>query len=178
MLFAYVTKVSLDLLIRLSLETPGAHGSYEDLGRVAFGFVGQLAISAAKFMYSFGCLVAYVIVVKENLGSAVRNLVYGDAVMHGEESWGYEFLSHSVWVTWSASIVIIFPLCLLRDMTPLANLSMVSVASMVAIAVIIVYLFLVNPHGSIREPGGTFYENWLEVRPGYLEWYVQSVGSM
>jgi amino acid permease len=169
MLFAYVTKVSLDLLIRLSLETPGAHGSYEDLGRVAFGFVGQLAISAAKFMYSFGCLVAYVIVVKENLGSAVRNLVYGDAVMHGEESWGYEFLSHSVWVTWSASIVIIFPLCLLRDMTPLANLSMVSVASMVAIAVIIVYLFLVNPHGSIREPGGTFYENWLEVRPGYLE---------
>eukprot|EP00547_Thalassionema_nitzschioides_P009989 CAMPEP_0194229836 /NCGR_PEP_ID=MMETSP0156-20130528/44097_1 /TAXON_ID=33649 /ORGANISM="Thalassionema nitzschioides, Strain L26-B" /LENGTH=322 /DNA_ID=CAMNT_0038962399 /DNA_START=612 /DNA_END=1580 /DNA_ORIENTATION=+ len=56
-------------------------------------------------------------------------------------------------------------------MTPLSNFSLFSVGSMAMIVVIVVFLFFDDP--SIREEGGTAYENWFEVRPGIL----QSLGT-
>jgi amino acid permease len=54
-------------------------------------------------------------------------------------------------------------------MTPLASLSIVSVFSMIAIVAIVLYLYIANPHDEIRHDGGSFYENWLQVRWGLLE---------
>lgn len=53
--FAFLTKLSLDLLVRLTLETPGT-ASYEDLAQAGFGKTGKLLVVASKFSYSFGCL--------------------------------------------------------------------------------------------------------------------------
>jgi len=78
------------------------------------------------------------------------------------------------------------PLCTLRDMTPLSSLSAVGVTSVLCIAGIVVYLYFadddeisnddsshnINNHtgSSIRQPGGSLYENWFEVRwYGFLE---------
>lgn len=100
--FAILTKQSLDLVIRLSLETAimaaaaaaapppgGVRGntssgaaaasstlsySYEDLGEAAFGILGRRVVAASKFLYSFGCLVAYVVVVKDNFAAATHSL--------------------------------------------------------------------------------------------------------
>jgi amino acid permease len=164
-------KLSLDMLIRLSVEVEGAHGSYEQLGQVGFGSFGKLMVVGSKFLYSFGCLVAYIIVIKDNFGPAARSLIYGNAP-EGPHSWLHSLLGDGFWMTWILSALVILPLCLLRDMTPLASLSVVSVVSMVGIVGIVIYLFAFNPHGEIRHPSGSVYENWFEIRPAFLEKYV------
>jgi amino acid permease len=170
-LFAVLAKLSLDMLIRLSVEVEGAHGSYEQLGQVGFGAAGKLMVVGSKFLYSFGCLIAYIIVVKDNFGPAARSLIYGNSAPEGH-SWLYHLLGDDFWMTWILSASVILPLCLLRDMTPLASLSVVSVVSMVGIVGIVIYLFAFNPNGEIRHPSGGVYEDWFEIRPAFLEWYV------
>jgi len=173
--FGIFTKLSLDLLIELTVSTDGAHNSYEDLGRVAYGTAGRLAVLISKTLYSFGCLVAYIIVVKDNFGSGLRHLIYrddedGDEGGRGDNaSWFETLLESEDLLTFILSTGIILPLCLMRDMTTLSNFSIVSVFAMVAITIIVVLLFVINPRGEVRMDGGTTYENWFEVRPGLLE---------
>jgi amino acid permease len=180
--FGILTKLSLDLVIELSLlgdedddendegstRSSTHHGtSYEDLGRRVFGLPGQLVVLSFKFLYSFGCLVAYVIVVKDNFGPAVKSLIFGNVVNDQlMTDFLYNFLTHSVWSTWTVSLLIIFPLCLLRDMTPLASFSLVSIISMIVIVGIV---FGLSFDSGIRHEGGSIQENWFQIRPGYLE---------
>lgn len=181
--FAFLVKKSLDLVIQLSLNVSETC-SYEDLGYASYGTPGRLLVSASKFAYSFGCMVAYVVVINDNLSTAVQNLT-------GSDAWIFEA---KMYATWLVSVVIILPLCMLRDMTPLAFASVVSVAAMVFIVVIVIYLwwigvgdefprpvpnattlFLVGNDTSSdtdnanTETTGSFYEHWLEIRwLGYL----------
>jgi amino acid permease len=172
--FALLTKLSLDLLIRLSVQQSKL--SYEELAQVALGGTGRIVVMVCKFSYSFGCLVAYIIVIKDNCGPALKSLIYGnddgDFVTESDmESsiriWFRHLLSRNAWFTWCVSAVFILPLCLLRDMTPLAFTSLVSVASMAMIVGIVIYIYFDCP--DVRQPGGSFYENWVEVRPGVLD---------
>ena len=145
-------------------------GSYEELGTASYGQAGWIAVLVSKFLYSFGCLVAYIIVVKDNMGVALLHLLYGDDDGGaGDSSWIAHLLARDDIVTLILSTLVILPLCCLRDMSSLSNLSAVSVASMIFIVFIVMYLYIDNPNGNIREDGGTFYENWIEIRPGYLE---------
>jgi amino acid permease len=194
--FAILTKLSLDLLIRLSLEhlrTIPSHSqqqqqqqqqqqheklSYEDLAHLGMGWAGRIVVMLCKFSYSFGCLVAYVIVIKDNCGPALKSLIYGgDNDAHNRHHDGDDFqsrlndfffnlLSENTWFTWVISATMILPLCMLRDMTPLAFTSLVSVACMVMIVAIVIYIYFDCPE--VRQPGGTFYENWIEIQPGVL----------
>jgi amino acid permease len=168
--FGILTKLSLDLVIRLSITTPGAHGSYEDLAQVGLGTWGRLLVMACKLFYSFGCLVAYIIVVKDNFAHGLKHLLYGDNDdMTSSHNMSYldSILQSEAWTTWVLASTVILPLCLMRDMTPLASLSVVSVFSMVAIVAIIMYMFFAHPE--IQQPGGSTYEKWFEIRPGVLE---------
>lgn len=164
--FGVLTKLSLDLVVTMSIEQGD---SYEELGKAAFGQVGWIAVLVSKFLYSFGCLVAYIVVVKDNMGVALLHFLYGDNASEDDYTWLAHFLQRNDLVTLLLSAFVILPLCLLRDMSSLTNLSAVSVVSMFFIVFIVIYLYIDNPEGSIREPGGTVYENWFEIRPGYLE---------
>lgn len=165
--FGYLTKLSLDMVIRLSIETPGANGSYENLAQVALGRSGRLVVMLCKLLYSFGCLVAYIVVIKDNMAPALRNLIYGESDNHEAGDWFHELLTERAYFTWVVSFTCMFPLCLLRDMTPLASFSLVSVASMVSIVGIVVYMYLFCP--DIGVSGGTMYTKWVEIRPGVFE---------
>lgn len=196
--FALLTKLSLDMLIILTVQTSGAKNSYEELGRIAYGTVGRLSVLVSKTLYSFGCLVAYIVVIKDNFAGAFRHLLYGDIYVslasvdlehsdrEGESSttllqgaddtsepWMYTLLEKEGLVAFVLSAAVIMPLCLLRDMTPLAKFSVVSVFSMLAIVFIVIYIFAANPGGEVRLDGGSVFENWFEVRSGLLE----SLGS-
>jgi amino acid permease len=179
--FALLTKLSLDLLVRLSLEVRAQHGapsrdkiSYEDLAQLGMGWPGRILVMACKFSYAFGCLVAYVIVIKDNCGPALKSLIYG--INHQTPTFStegfltrlnmlfYHLLSEDAWFTWAIGLGLILPLCMLRDMTPLAFTSLVSVVSMIMIVAIVIYIYFDCPQ--VREPGGTFFENWIEIRPG------------
>lgn len=159
--FAVLTKVSLDLVIDLSDGK-----SYEELGKEAYGTKGWIAVLISKQLYSFGCLVAYIVVVKDNFSSALKHLLFAS---ENSTSFVITFLDKEGLVTLILSTLVLLPLCFLRDMTPLSNLSAMSVFSMVLIVLIILYLYIVNPNNDIRIEGGTIYENWLEIRPGIIE---------
>ena len=162
--FGILTKLSLDMLIELTVKTDGANGSYEDLGRAAYGTAGRLAVLISKTLYSFGCLVAYLIVIKDNAGPGLRNLIGLSS-----SSWFETLLEREDLLTFVLSAAVILPLCLNRDMTTLSNFSIVSVFAMVAIVGIVILLWAINPNGEVRHQGGSTYENWFEIRPGLLE---------
>jgi sodium-coupled neutral amino acid transporter 11 len=171
--FAWLFKLSLDLLIALSLR----HGtsSFEGLAQLALGNMGRLGLMASKFLYSFGCLIAYVVVIKDNLGPAVSSLLFGNQGTDDDTSSSKTFmktvLQDDAFVTWAVGILVMLPLCLLRDMTPLAKFSVCSVFGMITIVGIVIYLYVSPTQSpSIRMPGqGTLYEHWFEIRPAYLE---------
>jgi len=168
--FAVLTKLSLDLLIRLSLEnsTTTMTASYESLAQAGMGYWGRVLVMICKLFYSFGCLVAYVIVIKDNCGTALESLIYGEEEDDNDErDWFHSFLSKNYLVTWVVSLAFILPLCLLRDMTPLAFGSLISVISMATIVGIVIYIYFACPDVR-QESSGGFYENWLEIRPGVL----------
>ena len=151
--FAVLTKISLDMVIELSIGL-----SYEELGLKCYGIAGWSAVLISKMLYAFGCLIAYIVVVKENFSSALGHLI---SVTVDETV-----------ITLSLSTFVMLPLCLLRDMTPLSNLSLFSVASMGVIVFIVLYLFFENPN-NMRDHSGSSFEHWFQVRPGLL----QSLGT-
>jgi len=170
--FGILTKLSLDMLIELTVVS--SNNSYEDLGRAAYGAAGRLAVLISKTLYSFGCLVAYVIVVKDNFGPGLRNFIYrndggSSAGLDVSASWFAVLLEREDLLTFILSTLVILPLCLNRDMTTLSNFSIVSVFAMAAIVFIVAMLYFIDPNDEVRHEGGTTYENWFEVRPGLLE---------
>lgn len=171
LVFAYLTKQSLDLVVQLSVDTPGAGGSYEGLAQVSLGWKGWLIVSVSKFLYSFGCLVAYLVVMKDNLGPSIASLGRRLDFVKWDESawWFHDVLENPERFTWLCSLIFLLPLCLLRDMTPLANLSLLSIALMATLTSVVIYLFIANPDDAIRQPSHGFYVDWLQIRAGFLE---------
>lgn len=164
--FGVLTKLSLDLVIRLSVETPEAKQSYEGLCAAGMGPVGRITVLVCKLFYSFGCLVAYVIVIKDNFAPGLKHLIFGQD-SPPSIGWFHQLLCQESLFTWIISFGAIFPLCLLRDMTPLARFSVVSVISMASIVGIVIYIYFACP--DIARPRASFYKDWLQIRPGVLE---------
>lgn len=178
--FGLLTKFSLDMLIELTLRTlpHGSDPSYEALGLAAFGPWGKSSVLWSKTFYSFGCLVAYIVVVRDNFGTALLHLLYPhqhpqhQTIHHSESSffpWLLSILLHNQDLqTLLLSTFVILPLCLLRDMTALSRFSVVSVFAMVAIVLIVMALFILDP--AVRLPvTTTFYQRWIQIRPGLIE---------
>lgn len=165
--FGFLTKLSLDMVIRLSVENFGTQGTYEDLAHICMGRQGRSLVMVCKLLYSFGCLVAYIVVIKDNIAPAIRDLLYGPTDHHHRTDWFHSILADDEAFTWLISTLFILPLCLLRDMTPLASLSLFSVASMIAIVAIVISMYFFCPE--IAVSGGSFYTKWIEVRAGVLE---------
>lgn len=182
LLFAWLSKLSLDMLIRLAVETgtsPATSPSYESLGKAAFGRTGRISVMLLKSLYSFGTLLVYIIVVKENLGFGLVNVIYGNEIKSGslgvrdDVSWFHKTLLNEDLLTWLVSAFVILPICLLRDLAPLAKFSFVSIVAMVMIVLIIVHLYFSNPGGTLRLHDDGFVQNWLSIRGGIF----QSLGT-
>jgi sodium-coupled neutral amino acid transporter 11 len=160
----------------VTLAVREAGGSYEQLGKVTYGKAGLVVIVVSKFVYSFGCMVAYIVIVKDNFGSAVKHLLFGtlQAKRLLSESFGIDgalasFLDKQDLVTFLLSATVMLPLCLLRDMTPLEKFSAIKIVAVLFIVLIVAYLFFANPNGSVRLEGGSTFQNWFEIRKGFLE---------
>mmetsp|Transcript_35261 Transcript_35261/g.85497 ORF Transcript_35261/g.85497 Transcript_35261/m.85497 type:complete len:551 (-) Transcript_35261:144-1796(-) len=161
--FGLLTKLSLDLVIRLSLGIQDQ--SYEGLAAEGLGRAGRVIVLVCKLFYAFGCLVAYIVVIKDNLAPALDHLIFGSKST--SKTWFHDILEEPSSFTWIISLSMILPLCLLRDMTPLASFSIISLVSMVSIVAIVIYIYFGCP--DIGEPSTSFSKDWLEIRPGIFE---------
>lgn len=140
--FAFMVKLSTDLVIKLSLDSSSGRqlATYEDLGLLAYGQVGRFLVMGSKFLYSFGCLVAYTKVIQDNFGTAVKHLLYGAGTCN--RSWLCALLGESFLVTYLVSAIFVLPLCLLREMSSLARFSILSIIAMVSIIGIVCYFWI------------------------------------
>ena len=154
-LVAILVKLSLDLIIDLSINHvsstttgtnagtgTGSNGrsvSYEDLGYAAYGQSGKVFVMISKFVYAFGCVVAYTIIIHDNFGSAIRNLFRVN-----EKSPFFRFIENDAWCTWIVSTSVILPLCLMRDMSALASTSFISIIAMISIVGIVIYMWYIG----------------------------------
>jgi amino acid permease len=152
--FAILSKLSFDLLIDLS-ECCAAGTSYEHLASQTYGRLGLVAVSVSRFVYAYGCLVAYIKIVDDNFASAIEGMT------------GRSFNEHLL--TFSLSATIILPLSLMRDMALLERVSFLKLVVVVCILATIISLYPANH----RADGGTFQTHWIEVQPGV----IQSLGT-
>jgi sodium-coupled neutral amino acid transporter 11 len=172
--FAYLAKLSLDMVVNLSetTATPGTMGSYERVGQVTFGKPGFLVVLVSKFVYSFGSMIVYIVIVNDTFASAMEHFLYGKVTNRNftetDESklTLASLLDKDDLMTFLLSAMIVLPLCLLRDMTPLEKFSAVKILAVAFIVLIVVYLFV---DGDVRFQKGTFYQHWFEIRAGCFE---------
>lgn len=151
LLFATLSKFSFDLLIELS-----EGGSYEQLAFQTYGKVGSTMVSVSRFLYAYGCLVAYIKIVDDNLASGIEGIT------------GRSF--HGAVVTLVVSATVMLPLSLLRDMTPLQRVSLVKILVVLCIIGTVLSLYPANHRGD----EATFQQHWLDVRPSL----VKSLGTI
>lgn len=161
MLFcAYLAKLSFDLLISLTIETGAVHASYEELGSLAYGHQGKLAVLLSKGIFAFGGLVAIVIIVKDNFAPSLQHLT---GLSPSKGGWTALLLDDNS-STLFLSALVMLPLSLLRDMTPLERFSAVKIVTFVLILLVVVYLYWSTP--TPNDIDGTFCNHWLQVRVG------------
>jgi amino acid permease len=148
--------------------------TYEELGREAYGSTGRLAVLISKSLYAGGCLVAYVVVVRDNFGPAIRRMTMGPTGPNppGDDGGG---LYDDDLLAFFVSAIFMLPLSCKRTMKPLAKFSFVSILSIVFLILAVVYLYFscTNPEGGGVDEA-SFYENWIEVRS--FSGLVESLG--
>jgi len=148
--------------------------TYEELGRAAFGTMGRFSVLVSKALYSFGCLIAYVVVVRDNFGLSLRRMINGPASpnsIDGDDGgWLYNDDILAFWV----SAIFMLPLSCPRTMKPLAKFSFISILSIIFLIIAVVYLFFTcsNPEGGVTK--ASFYENWIEIRS--FSGFIESLG--
>jgi amino acid permease len=170
-IFAFLSKYSFDLVVSLALDAQGEHGSsYERLGYATYGSAGKLTVIVSKGLYSFGCLVAYIVIVKDNCSLAITHLIYGTADGDQSSGWLQSVLGNQNLVTIILCTTIMLPLSLLRDLAPLERFSAFKITVVLFIVMIVIFLFL-NLAGEIDKDTG-FVEHWIVIRGGAFERYA------
>lgn len=171
LLCAILSKASFDMIIALSLEIKAENSSYEELASHACGFYGMLAVLISKGFFSFGCLVAYIIIVRDNFSPASRHLFGLDKPERCDAAglWCWLVLNDD-FAAFILSATIMLPLSLLRDMTPLASFSALKIFTLVLIVLTLCFLYVET---EIPEGGSKHVEtnvgHWLSVRPGFIQ---------
>jgi sodium-coupled neutral amino acid transporter 11 len=169
--FGVLTKYSFDVCVDLAIDYCPAPASFEELGRAAYGRAGRVAVMLSKGSFAFGSIVAYIIILKDNLAPAARHLLLGDD--SGDLS-GLgpvaSFLLDDDGAAFVLSAAVMLPLSLLRDPTPLERFSTLKLSIFVLIIGIVIYLWATTATAvSLNESGRggqDWGEHWLVVRPG------------
>lgn len=208
LVFAILSKYSYDLVISLAVESQEIGqerststsssssssspppSSYESLGYATYGTTGKNTVIISKWLYSFGCLVAYIVIIKDNFSPAAIYLLQyntdSDAdgtrtgnVDESPSSFLYSTLGNQGLMTVILCTVVMLPLCLLRDLTPLERFSAFKISVLLLIVGIVTYLYLVgidedeNGYTSTTDEEDSsnkdFVDHWLVIRSGVFE---------
>ncbi|KAF8938743.1 amino acid transporter [Dissophora ornata] len=111
--------------------------TYQDLLMFCFGKAGLIMISIFQFIFAFGAMCAYTVIVGDTLPHVIQALV------PGIETWPtLGFIARRSFVIIFCTILISFPLSLYRDISKLAKTSAVA---MVALVVIIIAVIIEGP---------------------------------
>lgn len=116
-----LTYFSVNILISCGLHSNSP--SYEGLAEFCFGRKGFYIVSAFMLVFAFGAMCSYLIIVGDTVTLVVKN-VFGKTI--SRELTIFLF-----------ALIVILPLCLLKDMAKLSFSSLVSVSADIAIVIIV-----------------------------------------
>ncbi|KAG0374112.1 hypothetical protein BGX24_010818 [Mortierella sp. AD032] len=119
--------------------------TYQDLLEFCFGKAGLIMISIFQFIFAFGAMCAYTVIVGDTLPHVLQALIPGieDRPVVG-------FLARRSFVIIFCTVLISFPLSLYRDISKLAKTSAVA---MVALVVIIIAVVIEGPRAPMEIRG-------------------------
>lgn len=158
-IFSVLSKLSFDLVVELAVDS----ATYEGLGYLAYGNAGEMTVVVSKGLYSFGSSVAYMVIVKDNLSSALLHFIYGDS-SSDESSTLRNILQDQLLVTVFFCTTVMLPLSMLRDLAPLEKFSALKITAVLLIVVIVIYLYAVS-----EKSPPDFVNHWLVIHGGVFE---------
>ena len=184
---ALLMKVSFDWLIQLSLlahqkqqVAPNSGGSGERRTQPSYETLalysgcgggsswGLWTLLACKGFYSLGCMVAYIVIIHDNLALGLQGLF----VVWSPTETPPPSSSSSVMTTLVLCGTVMLPLCLLRNVSLLERFSSTKLVLYGLLLLIVAYLYMTLPSSSsssspqdLPSPP-SFYKQWLEIRPG------------
>lgn len=138
-LVAYLILKSVIILIDAGIKANKL--DLEDLLESLLGPTGFYLGSTSMFVFAYGAMVAYMVIVGDTVPVIMQNIL-GD----------YPFLNREV-IMVITSVVIILPLCLVKDMSSLEITSFVSIAASTVMAIIV----------SISSPGAAAKQNLVGI---------------
>ncbi|KAF9326340.1 hypothetical protein BG006_010210 [Podila minutissima] len=137
--------------------------TYQDLLMFGFGKPGLIAISMFQFVFAFGAMCAYTVIVGDTLPHVLQ------ALIPGIETWPVlGMVARRSFVITFCTVLISFPLSLYRDISKLAKTSAIA---MLALVVIIIAVVIEGPRAPMEIRGDPD-AVWTFARPGFF----QSIG--
>lgn len=121
---ALATDVSVRMLVECGRKVRAQ--SYESLGMIVLGKPGFLAVCGSILLFAFGAMCAYMVIIGDTMTSVLQ---YASDSEDPPERWPVILVS---------GVVLILPLCLLREMASLSKTSLLSVLSDVVLILIVV----------------------------------------
>ncbi|KAI7820280.1 transmembrane amino acid transporter protein-domain-containing protein [Gamsiella multidivaricata] len=119
--------------------------TYQDLLEFCFGKTGLIAISIFQFIFAFGAMCAYTVIVGDTLPHVLQ------ALIPGIEDWPViGFMARRSFVIIFCTVMISYPLSLYRDISKLAKTSAVA---MLALVVIIIAVMIEGPRAPMEIRG-------------------------
>ena len=117
---------------------------YSNLVRELYGKHLAFIYDSAVILYSFGVLILYQVIIYTLIGEAIYNLFYYNEYINNEE-----FLLKSFWGQWyckyvipyAIGLIIIFPLCLIKDVSKLRIASLFGVITLISLIILILVEF-------------------------------------
>jgi sodium-coupled neutral amino acid transporter 11 len=134
---------SVVLLVKCGLKT--GHLDFEELAEHSFGLLGYIMVSLFMFIFCFGAMVAYFVVIGDSIPPVVQ-LYHPDL----------EITSRPILIV-LFGVILVLPLCLLKDLTSLSKTSAVSITC----DILIIFIVLIVGPGQAKDQGIVLTQNSL-----------------
>ena len=116
--------------------------NYSKLIGLLYGKFFSIIYDTIVILYSFGVLILFNIIIYATLGEAIYGLYY-----YKEYKTLDDFKNKSFWPKWyiqillpyAASILIVYPMCLIKDVSKLRIISLIGVLNIVFLIIIVIY---------------------------------------
>ncbi|KAF9433823.1 hypothetical protein BGZ76_008942 [Entomortierella beljakovae] len=118
--------------------------TYQDLLMFCFGKAGLIMISIFQFIFAFGAMCAYTVIVGDTLPHVLQSLI------PGIDDGPFAFTVRRTFVITFCTVLISFPLSLYRDISKLAKTSAIA---MLALVVIIIAVIIEGPKAPMEIRG-------------------------
>jgi amino acid permease len=107
-----------------------------------YGKILSLIYDIIVILYSFGVLILFNCIIFSNLGEALYGIYY-----YVQYDTLQKFLNNSFWNEWyikvllpyASSIIIVYPMCLIKDVSKLRIISLIGVINIIGLIIIVIY---------------------------------------